>query len=308
MSLLDTAPILPPAAVQALARASLHDLFKGGPAIDFTRPAGEPALVPPSSVSWRVFKNPLTLFIGGVAAVILELAEPRVRAGVWNFTSFRSDPLTRLRHTGLAAMITVYGARGEAEAMIAGVRRMHEKISGVADNGQAYRATDPQLLDWVQATAAFGFLNAYHRYAHPLAPAERDRYYGEGLDAAALYGATGAPHSEAEIAAFFRGMSPRLTRSDVIFEFLSIMRRAAVFPAPLRPAQRMLVRAAVELTPLAIKRKLGLTHAGLRMGEETLVKLAARFADRLLLEVSPAVQACRRMGLPDDYLYRRERT
>jgi len=37
---------------------------------DFLRPAGEAALVSPDSVSWRVFKNPLSLFIGGVAAVI----------------------------------------------------------------------------------------------------------------------------------------------------------------------------------------------------------------------------------------------
>jgi len=29
--------------------------------------------VSPESVSWRVFKNPLSLFIGGVAAVIMEL-------------------------------------------------------------------------------------------------------------------------------------------------------------------------------------------------------------------------------------------
>ena len=51
--------------------------------VDFSRPAGEPALVSPDSVSWRVFKNPVSLFIGGVTAVIMELAEPRVRTGVW---------------------------------------------------------------------------------------------------------------------------------------------------------------------------------------------------------------------------------
>jgi uncharacterized protein (DUF2236 family) len=41
-----------------------------------------------------VFKNPLSLFIGGVTAVIMELAEPRVRTGVWEHTTFpcESDP------------------------------------------------------------------------------------------------------------------------------------------------------------------------------------------------------------------------
>ena len=67
---------------------------------DFLRPAGEAALVSPDSVSWRVFKNPLSLFVGGVAAVIMELAEPRVRTGVWEHTTFRIDPVRRLRPDG----------------------------------------------------------------------------------------------------------------------------------------------------------------------------------------------------------------
>jgi uncharacterized protein (DUF2236 family) len=79
--------------------------------LDFLRPPGEAALVSPDSVSWCVFKNPVSLFIGGVAAVIMELAEPRVRTGVWEHTTFRVNPVRRLRRTGLAAMVTVYGAR-----------------------------------------------------------------------------------------------------------------------------------------------------------------------------------------------------
>jgi uncharacterized protein (DUF2236 family) len=301
-----SAPILPPSVLQSLARALLADLMtvEGRPAVDFSKPAGEPALVPPQSVSWRVFKNPVALFVGGVAAVILELAEPHVRAGVWQFTGFRTDPVTRLRRTGLAAMITVYGARRDAEAMIAGVRRMHDKVAGVTETGAPYHANDPELLNWVQATAAFGFLQAYHHYVRPLSRSKRDLYYGEGKEAAALYGASGAPQSEAELEALFRAMTPRLERSPVILEFLDIMRRAPVFPAPLRPMQRLLVRAAVELTPPAIRRKLGLAHDGLRVGERALVQLAGRLSDRVVIDASPAVQACRRLRLPKDYLYR----
>jgi uncharacterized protein (DUF2236 family) len=62
--------------------------------IDFSRPLGEAALLSPDSVSWRVFKNPLSLFIVGVTAVIMELAEPRVRAGRLGTHDFSSgsDP------------------------------------------------------------------------------------------------------------------------------------------------------------------------------------------------------------------------
>lgn len=164
---------------------------EGGPRVDFSQPRGEPALVPADSVSWRLFKNPVSLFIGGVAAVILELAEPRVRAGVWDHSSFRTDPVRRLQRTGLAAMVTVYAARSQAEAMIEGVNRRHARIAGQADDGRAYVASDTDLLDWVQATASYGFVEAYHRFVRPLSDVERDRAWAEAGPAARLYGAPG---------------------------------------------------------------------------------------------------------------------
>ena len=91
-----TRPIVLPWPFQSSLEAATRALLEPDdrPYIDFSRPA---ALVSPDSVSWRVFKNPLSLFIGGVAAVIMELAEPRVRTGVWEHTTFRVDPVRRLR-------------------------------------------------------------------------------------------------------------------------------------------------------------------------------------------------------------------
>jgi uncharacterized protein (DUF2236 family) len=113
------------------------------------------------------------------------------------------------------------------------------------------------------------------------------------------------PTREAELQAYFLAMQPKLKPSRVIFEFLTIMREAPILPAWLRFAQGLLVRAAVELTPPAIRHKLGLDAAGLRPGERLPIALAGDFADRVVLEASPAVQACKRMRLPADYLYRR---
>jgi uncharacterized protein (DUF2236 family) len=121
-----TAPIVLPWPLRSGLEVATQALFNLGDqsSADFLRPPGEAALVSPESVSWRVFKNPLSLFNGGVAAVMMELAEPRVRTGVWEHTTFRINPTGRLRRTGLAAMVTIYGARSTAEAMIARVRRM----------------------------------------------------------------------------------------------------------------------------------------------------------------------------------------
>src|SRR3982074_509481 len=132
-------------------------------------PTGRPVgFLPPDSLSWRIFKNPIALLIGGIAAVILELAEPGVRTGVWEHSSFRKDPMGRLQRTGLAAMVTVYGARSVAVPMIAGGVRMHAKVTGHTSAGVPYSAGDVHLLTWVQATASFGFAEAYSRYVDPL--------------------------------------------------------------------------------------------------------------------------------------------
>jgi len=300
-------PLPLPSLVQRRIEAAARELLqpKGGPPVDFTRPRGEAALVAPDSVSWRIFKNPVSLFIGGVAAVILELAEPSVRTGVWEHSSFRTDPARRLQRTGLAAMVTVYGARSTAEAMIAGIVRMHDKIQGETPAGQAYRANDVGLLTWVHATAGFGFSEAYSRYVRPLNCEERSRLHQEGASAARLYGALDAPTSDAELHALFESMRRRLEPSPILFEFLDIMRHAAAFPVPLRPMQRILVRAAVEMTPEWVRRRLGLTASyGLRPWETPLVREAGGLSDRIMPRSSPAVQSCLRLGLPADYLYR----
>ena len=68
-----TAPIVLPWPLQSGLEAATRALVDLGDqsSADFLRPAGEAAFVSPDSVSWRVFKNPLSLFIGGAAAVIM---------------------------------------------------------------------------------------------------------------------------------------------------------------------------------------------------------------------------------------------
>jgi hypothetical protein len=51
---------------------------------------------------------------------------------------------------------------------------------------------------------------------------------------------------------------------------------------------------------------LRLNELGLHAGEAEVVRQAAGFVDRIVLETNPAVQACRRMRLPADYLYYNE--
>ena len=166
-----------------------------------------------------------------------------------------------------------------------------------------WKAGIAELLNWVHGTAAYGFLQAYHMYVQPLSSSERDRYYAEGAPAASLYGVTGAPTSEVELEMLFHAMAGRLERSNIVLEFLTIMRSAPILPLLLRPAQDLLVRASVDLTPNWVRTILGLNGHGLHPWEAQVIRQAGAFADRLVLASNPAVQACRRMRLPADYLY-----
>jgi uncharacterized protein (DUF2236 family) len=279
-----------------------------GLTFDFSKPAGEPALVSHDSLSWCVFKNPLSLFIGGVAAVILELAEPAVRTGVWEHSSFRTAPVRRLQRTGMAAMVTVYGPRSAAEKMIAAVVRRHGTIAGTTPSGEYYTANDTALLNWVQATAAFGFTEAYSHYVSPLSDTEISRLFAEGREAATLYGAVTAPRSKAEWDELLATMRGRLEPSPIIHEFLGIMKTAPIVPRALRPLQEMAVRAAVVLVPAWVRERIGLGRdQELRPGEAALLRSAGRIADRIALPSAPPSQACFRLGLPSDYLYRHRR-
>ena len=275
------------------------------PEVDFLQPAGEPALAGPDSVSWRVFKNLVALYIGGIAAVLLELAEPRVRSGVWDHTTFRTDPLTRMQRTGIAAMVTVYGARSVAQQMIRGITKMHARVQGETPDGRSYRALEPELMNWVQVTASYGFLQAYHQFVTPLSAADRDRFYADAQAGAKLYGAPGAPANEAQQQALFARMLPQLEASDIVFEFLDIMRRTGGLPPLMRPLQPLFLRAAISILPEPVRVRLNLDK-GYRLAgwERLLVRGAGTLSDRIVLRSAPPAQACVRLGLPADYLYK----
>jgi uncharacterized protein (DUF2236 family) len=237
----------------------------GGGKVDYRLPAGDPGLFGPDSMAWRVHANPIALAIGGVAAVILELAEPRVRSGVWDHSIFKTDPLLRMQRTGEATLITTYGPTAAAEARVAMVTRMHRRVGGVTPEGQAYAALDPELMTWVHVTAGWGFLNAYRRYVAPLSAAEQDRYYAEGGRLGRLFGVPEPPASVAEVEARLDRMRPLLVPHPIIGEFLQIVATTSPLGLAGRALQPLVVEAAIDLLPADLQAKLGLRSKPLRL-------------------------------------------
>lgn len=272
---------------------------RGMPRVCYDEPAADPGIFGPDSVAWRVHQNGAAMFIGGVTAVLLELAEPRVRSGVWDHTEFRSDPVGRMRRTAAAAMVTTYGSKRDVARLAARVRRLHARVAGRTPEGRSYRADDPELLRWVHATAAYGFLNAHARYVEPrLRLADRDRYYAESARAAVVYGVRDAPRSVAEMEGYLEAMFSELRAHEIVGEFLRVVSSAPAVSYAATPLQRLFVEAAIDLLPAEVRHRLGLDSGQpLRISARPLVGLAVS----LLGRIAPnpvAERAHRRMGIP----------
>lgn len=173
--------------------------------------AGDLGLFGPDSACWRVHGDFTSMMIGGVAALLLQMLHPRALAGVWDHSNFRDDMSGRLRRTARFIAFTTYGPTDEALAQIAHVRRIHDRVSGVTADGQAYSANDPDLLTWVHVAEVTSFLKSYMRYRDPaFSPADQDRYYAEYAKVAELLGAVDVPKSRAEVERYLREVRPQL--------------------------------------------------------------------------------------------------
>lgn len=276
--------------------------------VDFANPPGAPAFCGPDSVSWRVFKNPIALGVGGVAAVLLEFADPRIRSGVWDHSTYKQDPIGRSQRTGMAAMVGVYGPKDVARRVIQGVTNMHARVQGETPNGERYTALDGDLLDWVSATAAWGFLAAYDGFVAPLSPDERKRYFAEGEPVAHLYGAQHPLRSDSDFYAMLERLSPRFEPHPIVHEFLAIFqsgRGALGIPKSLR---RLMARGAVSLLPTRVRARLDLgAEHNLSPLSGGVLRNLGRLAERVAIPSAPPAQACVRLGLPATFLYRSQR-
>jgi uncharacterized protein (DUF2236 family) len=273
--------------------------------VDFANPPGAAAFCGPDSVSWRVFKNPVALSVGGVAAVLLEFADARIRSGVWDHSTYKQDPIGRSQRTGMAAMVGVYGPKAAARRVIQGVTNMHARVAGRTPGGEAYKALDPELLDWVSATAGWGFLTAYDRFVAKLSEEDKRRFYAEGEPVARLYGVRAVLTSDADFEAMMQKLLPRFEPHPIVHEFLDIVQtgpNALGLPKSLR---RAMAQASVSILPEAVRARLDLGGAyDLPAMSATLLRALGALAERIPIASAPPAQASLRLGLPADFLYR----
>jgi uncharacterized protein (DUF2236 family) len=132
-----------------------------------------PGLFDEHSITRRVNRENI-LLLGGGRALLMQLAHPKVAAGVDDYSDFRAHPIRRLRRTIRMTMAIVFGDRATALAAARSVNQVHARVKG-----RDYRALDPELLLWVYATLADTALVTYETFVQPLMPGEREDFHEE---------------------------------------------------------------------------------------------------------------------------------
>lgn len=142
---------------------------------------------------WRVDRE-MVLLLGGGRALLMQLAHPKVAAGVSDHSRFRDDPLARLHRTMDIMWSIVFEEEPKARAALQAVNDTHRKVRGAVKEGEPlpkgapYDALDPDLLLWVHATLVDSALRAYDLFVKPLSAPEKSQYYTGTKKLAVLFG------------------------------------------------------------------------------------------------------------------------
>lgn len=208
------------------------------------------ALFAPNSVAWRVHGDVVTMLIGGVASLMLQMLHPSVLAGVWDHSDFRNDMMARLRATAKFIARTTYDHAEEGQALIARVRRIHDHVHGTLPDGTPYQANDPRLLAWVHVTEAISFLDAWIAYGEPrMSRRDQDRYFEEVAVIGRALGADPVPMTRAEAEALIAAMRPELSVDHRTREVAGLVLVQTVGPPIAAVPSKVLMQAAVDLLP-----------------------------------------------------------
>lgn len=214
-----------------------------------------------------------SMFVGGLRALLLQSLHPLAMAGVAGHSGYRGDPWGRLQRTSYFLAVTTFGLAADAEAAVARVRRIHDRVRGVAADGRAYAASDPHLLRWVHLAEVDSFLRTYQMYGRsPLDAAGQDAYLADTARIAGALGVTDAPLTVAELRDQLSSYRPELRSTPEARAAARFLLVRPPLPVAARPAYAVLAAAAVASLPVWARFPLRLPY--LPLTEATVVRAA----------------------------------
>jgi uncharacterized protein (DUF2236 family) len=219
-----------PAEVSASARRALD----AAPALGRLAPEAPAPFHRGSTIRQVVGEPVIGLLL--MRALAMEVAHPKVGAGVQDHSRFRVESIRRGWSTLDAGLRLVFGDGDVPRHAAEQIYRVHDHIFGSLPDasepwsaGDPYTAHDATLLLWVWATLVDTSEVAFTRWVRPWAPGEAEAYYADMVAFARFFGipADLIPPDRAAFSEYFEdvlanaqlGATPtsRLVAHDVVF-------------------------------------------------------------------------------------------
>ncbi len=228
-------------------------------------PLGDPGLLGPDAVAWKVHADFSSMLIGGISALMLQSLHPSAMAGVVDHSDYQSDPMKRFWRTASFVAVTTFGSTAQATGLIDLVRNRHDQVNGFDSNGVAYDANDPDLLQWVHLAESWQFLQSYQRYSgNHLDSLDCDRYLAEVAGVAERLGARDLPITSAAVLSYFDDIRYQLRATPAALDTVDFLINRIELPLHQRPVYAIAAQAAVDLLPSWARDLLGLQPRGLK--------------------------------------------
>jgi uncharacterized protein (DUF2236 family) len=250
----------------------------------------------PGSVIRQIGNTPVTPFLGGGTAVLLQVAHPLVAAGVAEHSGYEGDLWRRLLRTLGALYIVTFGSKSEADRAGAVVQAVHDRVRGSTPSdlgafpaGTPYSAGDPALMLWAHATLVSSSLSAYQRFVRKLSIAEQESYYADMATVARIFGTPSEviPVTFSEFRDYFATM---LAGNEIAVtepaRAIARMILEARLPAPMRllaPAHRLATAAQL---PPRVRNEYGLRWTPLHEPALAVAAQSVRFGSWPILRVA----------------------
>lgn len=143
------------------------------------------ALFDRDSLSWATAGRWWSMF-GGQRALLLQVADPRIAAGVADHSDWESHPFARLLRTMDVMLALSFGGTEVREAAVLDLAAAHAPVSGTQPDGSAYSATDADAGAWVFATLIDSMVVAERLFVGRFDDSDRERLWHEARRLAAL--------------------------------------------------------------------------------------------------------------------------
>ena len=221
------------------------------------------------------------LMLGGGRALLMQVANPVVAAGVRGHSSYEAEPWRRLARTMSALYAIVFGTAAEAEHVGAVTRAVHAHVPG---------ADDAEAQTWVHATLVDTGIVMYERFVRPLSADQREAFYDDMKVVAGYFDVPWVPETFAEFLEYKRDTIPALRVGDDAREVARTVLEPPV-PRAVRPLVRALNVVTVGLLPEELRAQYGLrwtrAHASALRGQARTVRTALPATPRRLRVLEP---------------------